>query len=362
MQQGRWFRVESPKPIAVGAGLIALDLVINGKPEVPRRCWAGGTAGNVLIILSYLGWEAYPIARLKDGRATDLLLKDLKRWEVDTSLVYLDTFGVTPIVVERLRRSEAGVVKHKYEWTCPDCGSWLPRFRPLPTKAVAKIVDNMPTSQVFFFDRVARSSIDLAHEAKSKGALVVFEPSEARKENLLPECLKVADVVKYSSDRQKNLHETTDDIEIPLEIETNGAEGLRYRIRRSCGSRPWRTMPAFSVDQLRDAAGSGDWCSAGLLHLLAQSGRKGFEEAGSDHIEDALRFGQALAAFNCQYEGPRGAMYQVSKRTLGASVAEALEIGMVERVEEQSSRVEPHGDHFICPNCRPSVGIGDTES
>ena len=34
----------------VGAGMIALDLVIGSDPEAPVRSWAGGTCGNVLSI------------------------------------------------------------------------------------------------------------------------------------------------------------------------------------------------------------------------------------------------------------------------------------------------------------------------
>ena len=47
-------------PVVVGTGLVALDIVINSDVHRPPQLWAGGTCGNVLTILSYLGWHAYP--------------------------------------------------------------------------------------------------------------------------------------------------------------------------------------------------------------------------------------------------------------------------------------------------------------
>jgi fructokinase len=41
----------------MGTGLVALDLVVSNDNSVPPRYYAGGTCGNVLTILSFLGWE-----------------------------------------------------------------------------------------------------------------------------------------------------------------------------------------------------------------------------------------------------------------------------------------------------------------
>ena len=60
----RIFPVASPRPVCAGTGLVALDIVFNGDSTVPPRMWAGGSCGNVLTILSYLGWQAVPLARL----------------------------------------------------------------------------------------------------------------------------------------------------------------------------------------------------------------------------------------------------------------------------------------------------------
>ena len=52
------FALAEQRPVVVGTGLVALDVVINSDVHRPPRLWAGGTCGNVLTILSYLGWHA----------------------------------------------------------------------------------------------------------------------------------------------------------------------------------------------------------------------------------------------------------------------------------------------------------------
>jgi len=59
---------EAPK--AFGAGLIALDLVLGMDPAAPVKSWTGGTCGNVLSILAFLGWKSFPIARMNGDAAS----------------------------------------------------------------------------------------------------------------------------------------------------------------------------------------------------------------------------------------------------------------------------------------------------
>ncbi|MBK7635904.1 MAG: hypothetical protein IPJ13_17690 [Saprospiraceae bacterium] len=89
------------KPICVGAGLVALDVVINGNPKIPLKLFAGGSCGNVLTILSFLNWETLPIARLNVNNASQELLTDLKPWNVNTSLITQSSDGSTPIIIQK---------------------------------------------------------------------------------------------------------------------------------------------------------------------------------------------------------------------------------------------------------------------
>src|SRR5262249_47396632 len=110
-----------------------------------------------------------------------------------------------------------------------------------------------------------------------------------------------------------------------LLIETLGDAGLRYRWRTP-GKRMgnWVESKALSVEGVRDTAGSGDWCTAGLLSKIAAKGFAGFSKSTDSQIGEAIRFGQALAAWNCQFEGARGGMYAVSKKQFERQVSELL--------------------------------------
>ena len=68
------------KPKAFGVGLIALDLVMGADPNSPVRSWAGGTCGNLMSILAYLGWDAFPIARMNGDPASERVRADMMRW------------------------------------------------------------------------------------------------------------------------------------------------------------------------------------------------------------------------------------------------------------------------------------------
>ena len=59
--------VRKGRPAVTGMGLVALDMVITEPSDREPRFFAGGTCGNVLTILSYLGWAATPVARLRRG-------------------------------------------------------------------------------------------------------------------------------------------------------------------------------------------------------------------------------------------------------------------------------------------------------
>ncbi|MCL6447907.1 MAG: carbohydrate kinase [Armatimonadetes bacterium] len=347
------FENKKPKPVCVGTGLVALDVVINGSPGSPPKLWAGGSCGNVLTILSYLGWKTYPIARLGDDVAAAELLKDMRRWKVKTNLISLDKSNNTPIIVEKIGVSRSGMAWHRFEWICPNCGSWLPKYKPVLVKDLESIYKKMTKPQVFYFDRVARSSVELAKVSKRHGALIMFEPSGIKDKKLFLECLKVADIVKYSHERLGHAQELTQEKNIPLEIETLGAEGLRYRLGHNKGfERKWKFMVGYQITNLKDAAGSGDWCSAGIIYLLGDAGKESFENVGEKDIEAALSFGQALAALNCSYEGARGVMYGISKQEFEARVRDIWNgMGLPESKEQKEVKEAERVFKCICPNC-----------
>jgi sugar/nucleoside kinase (ribokinase family) len=338
---------------AVGTGFVALDIVIADGQEKNPRMWAGGTCGNVMAILAYLGWRTYPVAALGRDTAADWIIEDLTRFGVDARFIQRDSERRTPIVIERIRSLANGSPRSRFVWTCPGCGAWLPGFQPVLAKRMESVVADMPDAAVFFFDRVSRGALDLAKAAAKRGALVVFEPSGVRDERLFREALAVTHVLKYSHERLSGIAERLGEGSPALEVETLGAEGLRYRVRGRSRSHSWCLVDAYGISEVRDTVGAGDWCTAGLIHALGPKGAAGLANANEAEVERALRLGQALAAFTCAYEGARGGMYAVHRRQFRATIKRILDGGSPGSHVERPDAALKELWEAVCPACGP---------
>lgn len=300
-------------PRVLGAGLVALDLVVGLDPDSPVQAWAGGTCGNVMSMLAWHGWDSYPIARLTDDSASARVKADLTRWGVNLDLASCTPSASTPIVVQEIRQTRRGEMTHKFSWSCLRCGGWLPSFKPITQAAVEQVEPLVSGSSVFFFDRVSRGTLEIAKMAAAEGAVVMFEPSGRGDEKMFREALELAHIVKYADQRMSELSESLSSSSRILEVQTLGAEGLRFRVPQRMKPDSWRTLQAAPVARVADSCGSGDWCTAGLLNQLAAEGFDGLASAKVSDIAAGLRYGQELAAWNCQFEGARGGMYFESR-------------------------------------------------
>jgi fructokinase len=337
----------------LGTGLITLDVVVGPQPgAVPRYC-VGGTCGNVLTILAYFGWRSFPAATLGDDVAADTVIKDLERFGVQLRFLAKNATRHTPIIVEKIRLRRDGTPRHRFIWTCPSCGAWLPGYRAILAPQATALAQQMPDSKVFFFDRVSRGAIGLARASAMRGALVVFEPNGVKDGRLFQDALQVSHVIKYSRERLGPLRILDKYEGRKLEIETLGDEGLRFRlVERQSKALRWKELGPYPMTDLRDAAGAGDWCTAGIVHSLGRDGAVGFEQAGLREIKEALNLGQALAAMKCRYEGPRGIMYALKKDQLEMAVLKTLAGGPLPSLaDEPDSRELRQALKAICPSC-----------
>ena len=330
----------------VGTGLVTLDLIFRGDASVPVRRAAGGTCGNVLAILAYMGWRSVPVSRLDDDVAGELVEADLKTWGVDVRYLRLAPHAPTPIIVERIRHRRGQVV-HSFLFTCPCCGAMLPRYRPIRLNEAAVILEKEKRPSVFFFDRVSPASVRMAHAYSEAGTLVMFEPSGIGDPDLFEEAVGAAHIVKYSEQRLGGIP-TVRASKRRIEIQTRGADGLRYRISENKKAGAWIVLPALPATEVVDTAGAGDWCTAGLL---SQVGGDDIETATSERVEKALRFGQALSAWNCRFEGARGGMYEhtfaAMKREITALLSGSALTSEPEHVELTSAKPP----ETLCPAC-----------
>src|SRR5947209_754778 len=101
-------RIEARPPVVIGTGFIALDVVLPSAGGAHPELWAGGTCGNVLLALSYLGWQSFPVGRLKNDSAYERISEDLRQWGVRPDFLEADEEGSTPVVVQRIGRTLGG--------------------------------------------------------------------------------------------------------------------------------------------------------------------------------------------------------------------------------------------------------------
>jgi len=334
-----------------GTGLVSLDvlLALEGDGKVP--VYAGGTCGNVLSILSYFGWNSFPCARIGNDSVAKALLADLRQCGVREDFLVVDEKAATPLIVQRNRRQANGDIRHAFVWQCPNCGTFLPMFRPPVRLAAAQMLERLPRQDVFFFDRVAPAAVALAEASAKRKALVVFEPQRQASDNkAFVRALRSADVVKYSFERIRKLARPRG-WRPRLEIQTLGSAGLRYRLE---SDRRWSVMEAIAAESdVRDTSGAGDWTTAGILEMFVAEGL-GFAASKRMQIERSIRFGQAMAAINCGYEGARGAMYALSAQEI-RDRAQRLLRGKHTAIKatSSSSLTRSQFDSAYCSACWP---------
>ena len=291
-----------------GAGFIAMDVVDLGTNTFVAT---GGSCGNVNAILGWLGWRARPIARMGNDVVGCFVREELSNLGIDIACLFQEAGVRTPVVLHRFSKSVDGTRSHHFSFNCPECGRWLPRHRSITLNHARSLEADIETPNVFYFDRVSPATLLLAASARANGSLVVFEPESDRDETKFLKAVALCHVLKYSQDSLRRISKSHELNSPDLVVETRGASGLRYRWKDR-----WFTIPAFGVRTVIDAAGSGDWCTAFLVHMLARAGMLSFHNAKRQHVEDALRIGQAAAAINCGYVGARGVMRSLTTSEL----------------------------------------------
>jgi fructokinase len=272
-------------------GFIALDAIC--EEDRLHHC-AGGTAANVAANLAYLGWRAAVTGVVGRDAAGRRLRSDLRRAGVDTVFVRSRSVTRTPVVVHEVLPSG-----HRFRFRCPACSRTLPRHRPLAVEDARRVVARAAPANVFVFDRASAACLLIAEKVRARGALIVFEPSSRGRPAAVERALELAHVLRYSSERASHLPVAVRRARVgQLQVRSVGKRGVDFRVGRG----GWTRMGGIRTP-LVDAAGAGDWLTAGLLAYLP-SLAPGRLSAAS--VEEALARAQALAALSCAYAGARG--------------------------------------------------------
>lgn len=338
-----------------GTGLLTLDLIIGPDDEQPARWFAGGTCGNVLTIMSYLGWESFPITRLNGDVASQIVRNDLEAWGVNLEYAELSPQTATPIIVQRIKRRKSGQIVHGFSCNCPYCGSWLPSFKAIRNDTALEIASSWVAPTVFFLDRLSRGMLTLAKEAAGAGSLVVFEPSAKADPKHMHEALQIANIVKYSDQRfPESLSAIDASSSIKLEIQTLGDRGFRYRSRLSGRKSDWKCRRPLTVNSLADAAGAGDWFTAALISQFS-NGMDDLLSLRARELDEILDYARTAAAWNCLFEGARTGMYGTTLRQFRTQVSK-LQVGNAVAKHDKSKWFDLVGSFEVspaCPSCAP---------
>lgn len=291
----------------VGSGFIALDIIIeDGGSE--KIISTGGSCGNVVSLVSYLGGKSKAIARLGNDLAGEKILSDLKNYRVNIDDVYQEDKLGTPIVIEHLKSG-----KHRFSTNCPICGAFFPRYSPFLIKDSRNLSEALET-KIFYFDRATPANIELAKSFRKSGSIVIFEPQSCKDEVLFKRALIQSDIVKYSGDRIDYQY-FEDDSGPSICVETLGIRGLRYRRRVNSSWSEWIALKAYEQKYVKDSTGSGDWCSAALILEISKH-TASLDDIDNHSIEQGLKLGQSLATINCAFLGAKGAAENISMQSI----------------------------------------------
>lgn len=307
----------------LGTGLVVLDAVYSSHVTGPRCC-AGGSCCNVLTILSWLGWQSCPIARLGDDHYAEHILQDMSRFGVDLSFVEKDPRITTPRIIQRTLDGPTSP-RHKFFFRC-EHGKRLPRWR-VPSSACRDVaMNNLFAPDIFYFDRATRGALDMAKRCRAFGSLVVFEPPGPPKNTIGIQCASISDVVKTCRRGDGSLADSLM-LNGQLQISTMSEAGLEYEVRLNKRAVSGK-MIAINTDSIADTSGAGDWLTAGFLYTLPKNTHP--TRVSRRILEHALRFGQSLAAINCRYAGARGAMYSNTAQAVLSAARAAASAGIVD--------------------------------
>lgn len=291
------------RPSIAGAGFVTLDVALDHASRVTYR-GVGGTTGNVLSILAFFGWRSVPVVRVGSDHIGREILREFSALGVDVRHMGAESSLETPLTFQFAAHPFSAP---RYGFECPSCGKARRFTRELIDTGFRAALDDVSSTNVFFFDRVTLGAVEMAETARESGAVVFFEPSSLAPDSaLFTKALRASHVVKYSAERIAGSVSDLLDSGF-VEIQTMGAQGLRFR--KHSLAPDWVTLPALRVSGIADTSGAGDWCSAGFIHALDQLAQDcAPQDLSYNDIYDSLRRAQAIAALSCRHVGARGLM------------------------------------------------------
>lgn len=288
--------------ICMGAGIFNYDIVSSksGKEIVPVVEEVGGTCGNVMCMLSHMGWKTFPVARLDESEYGLRVKAGLHSYGCDTSYVTNSADGGTTLLNVLHRTGRDGNHKVDVRASGPQ-GGRFPNYRFIKIDRAKEMLTTMGfVPDVFFFDSPNAGHRVLAEGLSEKGALIYFEPGSMREPGV-EKCIAASDVIKFS-------HEAIPDVAFvaryhgKLFIQTMGADGVRFNFDNA----GWVELSAVENSNVVDWEGAGDWTTATFIDALMRLNALNVKSLTADIVREALCRAQAVAAESVSYMGSKG--------------------------------------------------------
>lgn len=318
----------------VSAGYMPVDVLV--PVHGPSDRTIGGTSGNVGLILAFLGWSCTLAGQIGDDVLADEFVLEARLAGAHIDHLWRAEGAETVRIVHRVDNDG-----HNYSYTCPACHKRFPRSRPLTLDQAKLVADDMPSVDVFFFDRVNAATVWLAEHYAQRSTIVAFEPSLPSGGALFERACNASSLIKRSIDIALPIPDIgPGSRRNQVRVVTDGANGLTFSIGNAA-PRHLAAFPTLSVD----TAGAGDWTTAGLLYHAV--GKDGLQ---LERVEEGLRVGQALAAMCCSVVGARSLM-RLTRRTILRRAAVVLAHNALEstiRVPPPRPKASRRGH---CPLC-----------
>ena len=302
------------KKTVIGSGIYNLDtIVVRDYPEWPRlRPFTdnvaleevGGTCGNVMSILAWLGWDAKPLACLDDSPEGVKITEDLKRYGCDCRYVTNTPDGGTTLLRCTHKKDKDGKHVMSVRVGSPG-GSRFPKRHSLRARdeapAFLETLDEAPA--VFFFDDSAAGNRLIAKGLKGRGSLIYFEPSKIAT-NADLEAVSISDIIKFSDENIPDVS-FADAYDDKLFIQTMGAKGVRFKLQ----DQPWMTLSVIPAKGVVDTEGAGDWFTATLINELAEHRMMSIAAHYRDYLVDIIRTAMGIAARSIGHLGSLGLIH-----------------------------------------------------
>lgn len=262
----------------------------------------GGSCGNVLISLALLERAVCPLLVLGADDVGEQLVSEFKEAGAETRFIFQRPEIDSPILAQQV---DVDTGQHSFSFICPQTEMSFPRYWPIDREVVRAAEVVLTHCSVFYADRLSEAIVEAMETAASAGAVVYFEPSVIGDWRFFERAIRVASILKFSSERINDFPGLERLSANAVLVMTKGADGLE--LRQGAATYQYNAIPAPVV---RDTCGSGDMVSVAIIdRLLSQrSDRRAslLPQALLEEVVQGVCAGQRLAAANCAYVGARG--------------------------------------------------------